>query len=315
MTMTATAAMPAPTRRRSLLVAAALGIVYVVWGSTYLAIRIMVEEVPPLTGAGTRFLAAGLVLAAVLASCRGWRGLAVTGRQLRGCFLLGMVMLVLCQGLVTVAEAGGATSGIAALLIAAVPVWVVCCRTLAGERPTGWTVAGVVTGFGGLAVLVTASGLGGDFPFWTVGALLVAGLSWALGSWQQPRIDLPQDPFVITMYEMLAGGATLTVLGLAGGEQLTPFTYSTRSWAAWGYLVVFGSIVAFTAYIWLLQATTVSLVTTYAYVNPVVAVYLGWLILAEPVPVSTLVGGLIVVLAVGVVVRSESLTQKEGRRA
>ncbi|WP_258805926.1 EamA family transporter [Pseudarthrobacter sp. NS4] len=305
--MKSTAAIAAPvlTRSRPLFLAGALGIVYVVWGSTYLAIRIMVDEVPPLFGAGTRFLAAGLLVAAALALRGGLRGLALTGRQFLGCSLLAFMMLVLCQGMVATAEAGGAASGIAALLIAAVPLWVLCYRALAGERPTRITVAGVLAGFCGIAVVVTASGLGAAFPFWTVAALLVAGLSWAFGSWYQPRIELPPDPFLITMYEMLVGGAILTVIGLVGGERFDPLTYSTRSWAAWGYLVVFGSILAFSAYTWLLQSATISLATSYAYINPLVAVCLGWLILAEPITMPTLVGGLMVVLAVAVVVRSE----------
>lgn len=292
-------------RHQPLFVAAALGIVYVIWGSTYLAVRIMVEEMPPLIGAGTRFLAAGVLVAAALASRGGLRVLGLTGRQLLGCSLLGLLMLVLCQGMVAVAEAGGASSGIAALLIAAVPLWVLCFRALARERPARLTLAGVFTGFCGLAVVVTASGLDGTFPMWTVAALVLAGLFWAFGSWYQPRIDLPANPFLTAMYEMLFGGAVLTIVGLAGGERLEVLTYTSRSWAAWGFLVVFGSILAFSAYIWLVQTVAISLVTTYAYINPLVAVFLGWLILAEPVTMPTLVGGVMVVLAVAVVVRSE----------
>jgi drug/metabolite transporter (DMT)-like permease len=154
-------------------------------------------------------------------------------------------------------------------------------------------------------VVVTANGLGDAFPIWTMAVVLVAGLSWAFGSWYQPRIGLPRDPFVVAVYEMLIGGGTLTIIGLASGERFDPVAYSGRSWAAWGYLVLFGSVLAFCAYIWLLQSTATSLAATYAYVNPLVAVCLGWLILAEPVTVSTLVGGVITVLAVAVVVRSE----------
>jgi drug/metabolite transporter (DMT)-like permease len=136
-------------------------------------------------------------------------------------------------------------------------------------------------------------------------AVLVAGLSWAFGSWRQPRIPLPRDPFVVAVYEMLLGGGVLTIVGLARGERFDPSAYSGRSWAAWGYLVLCGSFLAFSAYIWLLQSAATSLAATYAYVNPLVAVCLGWLILAEPVTVPILVGGVIVVLAVAIVVRSE----------
>ncbi|HEU5158988.1 MAG TPA: EamA family transporter [Streptosporangiaceae bacterium] len=295
----------APAQSRPVMVGTALGIVYVVWGSTYLAIRIMVEEMPPLMGAGVRFLTAGLVVAGVLVARGGPRKMAVTGRELAGCVLIGVLLPVLGQGMVTIGEHGGAPSGITALLIAAVPLWVICYRVLSGERPAGRTVAGVLLGFGGVAVLITANGAGGSFPPWTIAVVLLAGMSWALGSWCQPRLRLPRDPFVIVVYEMLVGGGVLTFLGLAGGEGFDPSGYSARSWAAWAYLVVFGSVVAFSAYIWLLQAAAVSLAATYAYVNPMVAVLLGGLILAEPVTTPTIVGGAVVVVAVAVVVGAE----------
>jgi drug/metabolite transporter (DMT)-like permease len=293
-----------------MLVGVALGIVYVVWGSTYLAIRIMVEDIPPLLGAGIRFLTAGLLVAGALAARHGLRRLVVTPRQLAGCALIGLLLPVLGQGMVTIAENGGAPSGITALLIAAVPLWVVLYRVLSGERPAGRTLIGVAVGFGGVAALVTANGLGGSFPAWTLAVVVFAGLSWAFGSWYQPRIRLPRDPFVVVAYEMLAGGGLLVVLGLVGGERLDPLSYSARSWAAWVYLVLFGSVLAFSAYVWLLQSTAVSLVATYAYVNPLVAVFLGWLILAESVTIPTLVGGAIVVLAVAVVVGAELAPRK-----
>lgn len=309
---TQAAVAPAPARSRPLLVGAALAIVYVVWGSTYVAIRVMVEELPPLMGAGIRFLTAGLLVAGALALRGGVRRLAVSGRQLLGCALLGLLLPVMGQGMVTIAEAGGAPSGITALLIAAVPLWVICYRALSGERPARMTLLGVIAGFGGLLVLVAANGLDGDFPLWTTAVVLLAAASWAFGSWYQPRTELPRDPFVVAVYEMAAGGAMLTVVGLVAGERFDPLAYSARSWTAWIYLVVFGSVLAFSAYVWLLHSAAVSLAATYAYVNPVVAVCLGWLILAEPVTVPTLVGGAIVVLAVAVVVRSE-LQRREGQ--
>jgi drug/metabolite transporter (DMT)-like permease len=294
-----------------MLVGVALGIVYVVWGSTYVAIRIMVEEMPPLVGAGVRFLTAGTLVAGALAARGGVRRLAVSGQQLLGCALVGILLPVLGQGMVTVGENGGAPSGITALLIAAVPLWVIGYRVLSGEHPTSRTLAGVIVGFGGVAVLITANGLGGAFPAWALAAIVLAGMSWAFGSWCQPRLRLPRDPFGVVVYEMLVGGGVLTILGLASGEGFHPADYSVRSWAAWAYLVVFGSVVAFSAYIWLLQSVAVSLAATYAYVNPLVAVFLGWLILAEPVTLPTIVGGSITVLAVAAVVSSE--LNHEGR--
>jgi drug/metabolite transporter (DMT)-like permease len=243
----------AQVRSSPMLIGAALGIVYVVWGSTYLAIRIMVGEMPPLLSAGFRFLTAGLLVAVALVARGGLRRMAVTGRELAGCALIGVLLPVLGQGLVTIGEKGGARSGITALLIAAVPLWVICYRILSGERPARRTLTGVFLGFGGVAVVIAANGAGGGFPPWTIAVVVLAGLSWALGSWCQPRLRLPGDPFVVVIYEMLVGGGVLTVAGLACGERFRPLDYSARSWVAWAYLVVFGSVVAFSAYVWLLQ--------------------------------------------------------------
>ncbi len=225
----------AHVRSRRMLTGAALGIVYVVWGSTYLAIRIMVGEMPPLVGAGVRFLTAGLLVAAVLVARGGLRRMIVTGRELAGCALIAVLLPALGQGLVTVGENGGAPSGITALLIAAVPLWVICYRILSGGRPARRTLAGVFLGFGGVAVLITASGAGGAFRPWTIAAVVLAGLSWAFGSWCQPRLRLPGDPFVVAVYEMLIGGGVLTILGLASGEGFHSLDYSARSWVAWAY--------------------------------------------------------------------------------
>lgn len=302
---TVTAGAPARSLSRPLRIGVALAIVYVVWGSTYLAIRVMVDEMPPFVGSGARFLAAGVLLGGALVVRGGPGRLAVTRRQLLGCVLIALLLPVLGQGMVTLAEDGGAPSGLTALLIAAVPLWVICYRAGSGERPAARTVAGVVVGFGGLGVLVSANGLGGDVPLWPMVLILLAGLSWAFGSWYQPRIALPRDPLVVAVHEMLVGGALLTIVGVACGERVDPLAYLARSWAAWAYLVLFGSVLAFSAYIWLLQSTATSVVATYAYVNPLVAVGLGWLILSEPVTLPTLVAGVIIVFAVAVVVRSE----------
>ncbi|MGH8833510.1 MAG: EamA family transporter [Actinomycetes bacterium] len=312
-TTAATAVAPAHAQTRPMLVGVALVIVYVVWGSTYVAIRIMVEEMPPLVGTGVRFLTAGTLVAGALAARGGVRRLAVSGQQLLGCALVGILLPVLGQGMVTVGENGGAPSGITALLIAAVPLWVIGYRVLSGEHPTSRTLAGVIVGFSGVAVLITANGLGGALPAWALAAIVLAGMSWAFGSWCQPRLRLPRDPFGVVVYEMLVGGGVLTILGLASGEGFHPADYSVRSWAAWAYLVVFGSVVAFSAYIWLLQSVAVSLAATYAYVNPLVAVFLGWLILAEPVTLPTIVGGSITVLAVAAVVSSELNHEERSR--
>jgi drug/metabolite transporter (DMT)-like permease len=305
MAVTTTTTATTTTAESTILTAAALGTVYVVWGSTYLALWIMVEEMPPLLASGLRALTAAAVLAAVLTVRVGPGRLRISPPQLVACALMGLLLPVLGQGVVTIAEDGGATSGLTALLIAAVPLWVACYRTLAGDRPGAPTVAGVLVGFAGAAVLVSGHGVGGDVPTWTVLAVVAASAAWALGSWLQPRLRLPRDPFVVVVYEMLIGGVVLTVLGLARGERFDPTAYSARAWSAWIYLVLVGSILAFCAYTWLLQTTRVSVVVTYAYVSPVVAVFLGWLVLGEPVTVRTLLCAGLVLGGVALVVGSE----------
>lgn len=294
---------PAPAAS-PVLVAVALGLVYLLWGSTYLAIRVMVTDLPTLAATSWRFLAAAVLLGAGLMVKSGWRRLAATPRELAGCALLGLLLPTLGNGLVSVGEARGAPSGIAALIVAAVPLWIIIYRGASGDRPRGRTIAGVVLGFAGLVGLVTASGIGGEVPLVPCLVIVVASVCWSFGSWSGPRLGLPADPFVVTVYEMLFGFVFLGGLAVAGGESVVPQGGSAHAWLAWAYLVVFGSV-AFTAYVWVLGAAPISLVATYAYVNPVVAVFLGWLILAEPVTLAIVVGGTVAIVGVAIVVAAE----------
>ncbi len=282
----------------------ALAIVYVVWGSTYLAIRIVVQEMPPLLGMGSRFLVAGALLAVVL-KVRGV-DLRVTRIELAGSALLGLMLPFLGNGFVAIGEHLGAPSGVSALLIAAVPILVTLYRFLAGDRPRLWSVAGVLLGFAGLAWLVLAGHDQGYVPLVGATFVLAASAFWAFGSWVQPRLTLPRNAFVLTVYEMWTGGAMMVAAGgLLHGESLSPADYGAKSWLAWGYLVIIGSVVAFSAYVWLLANAPIGLVATYAYVNPVVAVILGWLILSEAVTSAVIVGGLVIVAAVAIVITVE----------
>lgn len=305
--MTALATPPITTNvaPRPLLLVAALATVYVAWGSTYLAVRVMVEEMPPLLGSGTRALTAALLLAAGVTAWSGPRRLRVTRGQLAGCAVVGLLLPVGGQGLVTIAEYRGAPSGLTALLIAGVPLWVACIRSLTGDRPPGASMIGVAVGFGGAALLIARHGIEGSTPTGALLLVVLASMSWALGSWLMPRLSLPSDPFVIVVYEMLVGGLVLCLLGAGRGEHFTPEAYAPRVWTAWAFLVVVGSILALTAYNWLLRVTSVSIVATYAYVNPVIAVALGWLGLSEAVTSSTLLGAAVVVAGVALVLTSE----------
>ncbi|WP_055588956.1 EamA family transporter [Streptacidiphilus griseoplanus] len=283
----------------------ALAIVYVVWGSTYLAIRIAVETMPPFLSAATRFIAAGLLLAGLVAWRQGPGALRAGPRQLASAALVGLLLLLGGNGLVVLAETS-VPSGLAALLVAVVPVWVVLLRTATGDRPRAATFGGVLLGLAGLLVL-TVPGLSGEVKLGGLAAVIGATLMWSTGSFFSARIPMPANPFAASAYEMVAGGLGCLALGLVRGEQhgLDISAVSTRSWLALAYLVVFGSLVAFTAYAWLLHSAPLSLVATYAYVNPVVAVFLGWLVLAEPLSWPIILGGAIVVAGVGVVVSTE----------
>jgi drug/metabolite transporter (DMT)-like permease len=213
---------------------------------------------------------------------------------------------VLGNGMVSVGEDHGAPSGVTALLIAVAPLMITLFRFASGDRPRGWTWIGVLLGFAGLGYLVLADRSGtGPVPVGAALIVLFASTCWAFGSWSQPRLPLPKDAFAMTVHEMWTGGTMLVVLGLLRGERLSVSSYDGRTWVAWAYLVVFGSMVAFTAYVWLLSHAPISLVATYAYVNPVVAVLLGALILDEPVTGAVLVGGLVIVLAVAIVISVE----------
>jgi len=295
----------APVVTRPVGVAIALGIVYVVWGSTYLAIGIAVETMPSLTSAGARFLLAGVLMAVALGLRSGWRRLAVTRVELLGAGLLGALLPAAGNGLVTVGEDLGTPTGIAALMVASVPLWVVAYRLLSGDRPRWATIGGVLVGFAGLAGLVAAIGVTGTIPLGPTLLVAVAAMCWSFGSWMQPRLRLPGDPFVTTVYEMLVGGAALLVAGAVAGERFDPAAYSGRSWVAWVYLVGFGSLVAFSAYVWVLDNAPISLVATYAYVNPVVALFLGWIVLSEALTGSVLVATAVILAGVAVVVGSE----------
>jgi drug/metabolite transporter (DMT)-like permease len=288
------------TRSKLGLIVVALAIVYVVWGSTYLAIRVAVREMPPLLGMGSRFLVAGALLAVVL-KLRGV-ALRVSRAELAGSALLGLLLPFLGNGFVAIGESRGTPSGVAAFLIAAVPIFVTLYRFRAGDRPRPWSAAGVLLGFTGLAWLVLGGRDQGDVPLVGAAFVLAASAFWAFGSWVQPRLTLPRNAFVITVYEMTTGGAMMAAAGLLHGESLSPRGYGADTWLAWGYLAVVGSVVAFSAYVWLLANAPIGLVATYAYVNPVVAVFLGWLILSEPVTSAVIVGGLIIVAAVAIVI-------------
>ena len=285
----------------------ALATVYLVWGSTYLGIRVMVETIPPLLGSGLRFLLAGAVLYPFLLARRGRAGVRVTARQAGAAALVGLLFLAGGTGLVTVAERD-VPSGPAAVLVAAMPLGVVLLRRLAGERVPRATALGVAAGFAGVAVLLLPGNPAPQAGWFGLALILVADVSMAVASFASSRLPVPGDTLVATACELLAAGVALCLAGLLTGEagRLDPGAVSGASLAALAYLTVAGSLVAYTAYVWLLANAPVSQATTHTHVNPVVAVALGWLVLNERVTLTTLVGGALIIGSVAVVVRHES---------
>jgi drug/metabolite transporter (DMT)-like permease len=309
MTHTSTPTRPGTARDWRLWLA--LATVYLVWGSTYLAVRVMVRTIPPLLGSGVRFLVAGAVLYPFLVARRGWTGVRVTARQAGAAALVGVLFLAGGTGLVTVAERD-VPSGLAAVLVAAMPLGVVLLRHLAGELVPRATSVGVVAGLVGVAVLLLPGNPASETGWFGLVLILVADASMAVASFASSRLPVPGDTLVATALELLAAGVVLCAAGLLTGEatDLQPERFSTASTAALGYLIVAGSLVAYTAYVWLLANAPVSKATTHTHVNPVVAVALGWLILHERVTLATLVGAALVVGSVAAVVHHESTLQR-----
>jgi drug/metabolite transporter (DMT)-like permease len=283
---------------------AALWVVYLVWGSTYLAIKLAVRTLPPLLTAGTRFLAASALLSLLLLVVR--RSPRAPRREALTAMGLGVVLLACGVGLVHVAETR-IDSSIAAMIAGSVPLQIVLWRTLAGERVPRVTALAALVGLGGLALVVGPGGLEGGSVAVGLLVMLAASIAWSRGSFVASRLRLPSDPFVATVYEMLGGGLVLTVAALAVGEgsELTTAAFEPGPVAAWLYLAVFGSVVAFSAYAWLLGNAPISQVVTHQYVNPLVAVALGALLLDERPGPATLVGAALIVGAVAVTVRRE----------
>jgi drug/metabolite transporter (DMT)-like permease len=300
------AASPAPARSLGAGVVVALLTVYLIWGSTYLAIRVVVTHgIPPLLGMGLRFLLAGALLAGVLAVRRGPRALRISRAQIVTSAVVGVLLLFGGNGFVAVAEQA-LPSGLAALLVSTTPLWLVVLGLITGDRARVASVVGTLIGFAGTAVLARPGGSGGA-PLWAVGLILLATLCWASGSLFSRRRPDPANAFVASAYQMLIGGAVLTVVGLARGDaaRFDVSAVPAAGWWALAYLVVVGSLVAYTAYFWLLGNAPLQLVSTYAYVNPVVAVILGWLLLGEQVSLPVVIGGALAVVGVAVVISAE----------
>ena len=293
--------MAAPARWKLL---AALWTVYLVWGSTYVAIKISVRTLPAFLSAGSRFLLAGTLLALILVLTG--RSIRVSRRELLSSALVGLSLLVLGVGVVTLAETR-IDSSTAAMIAGSVPLQVILLRTLARERVALATRLSVLVGLGGLALVVVPGGEGSSSAV-GLALMLGASVSWSLGSFFGHRLPLPADGFVATTWELLTAGLLLLVLGTARGELGTvdPAAFSLESIAAWLYLALFGTLLGFTAYAWLLREAPISKVVTHQYVNPLVAIILGAVLLDEQLTLATGLGAALIVGSVFVAVRKEA---------
>lgn len=304
-------------KRDAILLFLAFAAVYVIWGSTYLGMAVGIESFPPLLLPALRHLFVGLVLYPVLR----WKtGIRPTLRQWRTAIITGLLLLLIGNGGVCMAERTVPT-GVAALLVAMVSFWMVLLDWLrpGGHRPMPRVVASLIMGFGGLALLVGPAHLGGSERVDPVGAgiLVVASFCWAWGSIYSKHNDLPSSPMLGVAMQSLAGGAALWIVGLLAGEghQLHLAAVSARSWSALAYLIVFGSGVGFTAYVYILKKSTAARVGTYAFVNPVVALFLGWLLAGEALTLRTVLAAAVILTAVLLVITAPHKTPVEAAEA
>ena len=279
----------------------ALGTVYLIWGSTYLGIELAGETIPPLFAAGVRFLTAAALMFAFTAWRRGPGVLRISRRELASCVLIG-ALLPGANAILFIAERHVPT-GLASLIIGAVPLWIVVMRTVTGDRPHRAALAGVVVGFCGLILLVRPSG---HAPLWSLLLVVCSSVMWATGSFLSGRLPMPRDSFAATSYEMLAGGLILLPIGLASTHPHFS-QFSGRSIGGFVYLVTFGSVIGYTAFVWLLDNAPIGKVATYAYVNPVVAIALGAIVLHEPITWTIAAGAVLVLACVAIVVARESI--------
>jgi drug/metabolite transporter (DMT)-like permease len=287
----------------------ALAAVSLFWGSAYLAIRVMVEDIPPMLGGGARFVLSGLLLFAWCAArpgAAGGRGATprLDARTLAEFTVLGMLLCGAGTGFLGLGERH-VTSSVAALLVASVPLWMILLRAAARERTSWRGFAAAAVGFGGVGLLFLPAGGAGGTSVGGAALVLGAAVSWALGSWLTPRFELRVDVLVATAWQMLLGGLGLALIGAAAGEggQLRP--PSADALLAFAYLTVVSGALAYAAYIWLLHRAPLGQVAMFAYVSPLIAVVLGWAVLGETIGAITFLASAVIIASVVVTLRDE----------
>jgi drug/metabolite transporter (DMT)-like permease len=291
--------------------------VYLVWGSTYFAIAKTVETMPPLLSMGVRFLAAAILLGVYLLVRKGISIFRIPRQEILSASFLGVLTLAFGIGTVAIAEEHIPT-GVASLIIAALPLWIALFRTIAREKISKLTWLGTVIGFLGVVVLLQPGSIepinnatSTEVTFYMF-IVLIGNLAFAFGTFISPRFQLPKNLLLFTTIEMAAAGIFMLFAALIRGEDFSRLSEATpSSWFWFSYLVVIGSILAYSAYLWLVVNAPVSLIATYAYVNPVIAIILGIIFLEEVITKNYALGGLIILLGVLTVVTSESRAKEK----
>jgi len=297
-------------------VALGLFTMYIAWGTTYIAIAYTIETMPSEYSMASRFAFAALLLGLGIAARSGWRELRITPRHLVSATTLGTLLLAAGLGNLSIAEKV-VPVGVSSLIVAAMPLWTAFFRTVTNDRPSLKTILGLVTGFIGIGLILLPGHTvarphseGMNVNFWMF-MILLGNISWAFGSFITPRLDTPKNPLVLSTYEMLIASIVLFIVGSVRHESFSALLdASSRSKLGWLYLVIIGSLVGYTTFTWLLGNAPISLVSTYAYVNPVVAVGLSMLLFHEKLTTTILIGGTLVIASVALVVRAETPTSQ-----
>jgi drug/metabolite transporter (DMT)-like permease len=290
---------------------------WIVWGSTYLGTSAAVQSMPPLLSAGSRYLLAAVPLFVGLAIATGPRSLRLTASQVRSTIVLGLGIIGVWAAASSLSQRY-LPSGIAALIGSTIPVWIVLLRLSSGDRPSRRTGAGVAIGLTGVALMLLPGGIvpvgdvsPGAVAFW--GSVMVVGsISWAYFSWRSPGFDVPASSLVTAAYQLMWAGCVVMGAGFAVGERVDVSTYTTASWLGWSWLIL-ASVIGYSAFTFLVANAPISLVSTFPYVNPLVAVFLGWLILGEPVSRSVAIGLVVVIGGVVLVVTGERRPRRQRR--
>lgn len=283
-------------------VTASLAIIYFVWASTYVGTAFVVEEIDPYTGSGFRFILAGLLLFLFIIITKGPKALLVTKKQIRNAMFIGFILIGLSSPLLGVA-AQQISSGLIALLVAMTPIFIAILRFIFGDIPSIKTILGIVIGFTGVIVVLVIPTVSNNL---FIIICLISNVVWAIGSFWSQKIELPKSPLTTAAIQTLFGGMCAVLIGALRGERTSSFFSASESetWIAFIYISVMGAI-AYSAYAFLLVNTPISLVATHAFVNPVVAIFLGNLLRNEKISLSIILSGVIVVMGIALVVLGE----------